>query len=104
MSAIPELQRSEVGGVPVYWEAGMPDTQFSAGLLFRVGFSDETLRTRGLTHLVEHLALPAASRSAVDFGGEVDGTTTLFWFAGERTEVLGMVAQTCRMLTELPLE
>jgi tetratricopeptide (TPR) repeat protein len=103
MSTVVEPQRTNVAGVPVYWAEGVTGAPFIAGLVFRVGFSDETLRTRGLTHIVEHLALPAASASSVEFGGEVDDTTTVFWFSGERAEVLELLTETCRTLTNLPL-
>jgi hypothetical protein len=53
--ALPEVRRSEVGGVPVFWaDAPRP---YEVQLLFRMGRADETLATSGITHLVEHLAM-----------------------------------------------
>jgi tetratricopeptide (TPR) repeat protein len=104
VNAAAEAHRADVDGVPVFWVQGMPGVPFLAGLVCRVGWSDETLRTRGLTHLVEHLALPSSAPSSVDFNGTVDNTTTEFWFSGDRADVLRLVGETCRMLTDLPLQ
>src|SRR5258706_11360274 len=41
-------------GVPVRWAQGAGD--LTGALMFRVGFADETLILRGITHLVEHLS------------------------------------------------
>lgn len=54
--AFPVDHRTSTSGVPTFWTDG--PGRFSAGLVFRVGRVDETLVTSGITHLVEHLALP----------------------------------------------
>ncbi len=103
MIAAVEAHRADIDGIPVFWAQGIPGVPLLAGLVFRVGWSDETLRTRGLTHIVEHLALPTSASSSVDFNGAVDDTTTDFWFSGDRPEVLRLLTETCRMLSDLPL-
>ena len=47
----PELQRTEIHGVPVMW-ADLEEP-VAAGLVFRVGWVDEPVAKRGLTHLVD---------------------------------------------------
>jgi predicted Zn-dependent peptidase len=70
------IVRTELDGLPVIW-ADVPG-HFTGALAFRVGRSDETLATGGLSHLVEHLALPTDRRRSVDFNGSVDGIETAF--------------------------
>ena len=54
------LYHDTVDGLSTYWVAnGGP---FRAVLVFRVGQADETLPTRGICHLVEHLAIEPQSR------------------------------------------
>jgi zinc protease len=48
--------RSVVDGVPVYSHDASTALP-SIALIFRVGFVDERFGQRGITHLVEHLAL-----------------------------------------------
>ena len=54
-AAIP-IHQTEVDGIPCLW-ADLPG-ELGATLIFRVGMADESLVTRGITHLVEHLATP----------------------------------------------
>ena len=72
--------------------------------MFRVGRSDETATTTGLTHLVEHLALPARSRRSLDFNGTVDNILTCFWAAGPEAEAREFVRATTATLSALPIE
>ena len=54
------LHHDIVDGLSTYWVAnGGP---FRAVLVFRVGQADETLPTRGICHLVEHLAIEPQPR------------------------------------------
>src|SRR5439155_1425558 len=73
-----------------------------AGLLFRVGYADETVRLGGVTHLVEHLALPVGPIAGADFNGTVDMLTTVMWVAGHRDETLDAIAAVARRLTDPP--
>jgi hypothetical protein len=86
--------------VPVVWaEAPGP---FTAGLVFRVGRADEKPTHGGITHLVEHLALPAARIPRVEFNGAVSNSVTSFWASGEPTDALALIESTVRALHELP--
>jgi zinc protease len=100
--AIFRLEREEVDDVPVYWaEAPAP---FVVGVIFRVGRSDETLATAGVTHLVEHLAIPPRQPANVELNGTVTGTETMFWAAGRREDALAAFAGILEGLAELPLQ
>jgi hypothetical protein len=89
-----------VSGLPVFWaEAPGP---FVAGLLFRVGRADETATHGGITHLVEHLALPAGPLDGIDSGGGVSSTATWFWAAGDRAAALDLLRTTTESLSALP--
>jgi hypothetical protein len=96
-----EIRREEIGGIPIFWaESELP---FLAALVFRVGRADERLARAGITHLVEHLALPAQRLAGVEFNGQVGATTTLFWATGERDAVLRWLEATSSALAKLPL-
>jgi zinc protease len=92
------IHREVVAGIPTLW-ADSPG-RFAAGLVFRVGASDETLPRRGITHLVEHLAHPPELPRAYDFNGSVGPVSTTFWAAGPRPLVLGHLTRICRGLSE----
>ena len=70
--------------MPVFFAETPPPFVVSA--LFRVGRADELATTSGMTHLVEHLALPAQSRRRIDFNGTVDNIITTFWASGAEDE------------------
>jgi zinc protease len=98
-----ELERSTIDGVPAFFwrqEVGLP----VAGLTFRVGQVDETAPIAGITHLVEHLALPGRTGGAVDCNGTVDILATGFYAAGDAVDVRAFIAATTDLLAALPLE
>lgn len=75
--ALPLARCEVVDGVPVVF-ADVPGPQ-RAGLVFRVGWSDEQIPLRGATHLVEHLSLSALGQQAYSFNGMVqENCTSLF--------------------------
>ena len=97
-----DLQRADWNGIPVLWaDAPAP---FIGSLMFRVGRVDETVRTSGLTHLVEHLALSKVEHGTYDFNGRVEVAATAFWATGEHDEVLRHLVQVARALNDLPLD
>ena len=49
------IKETEISGIRTLIAPG--NGPLAAGLVFRVGCADEPLSRRGLTHLVEHLAL-----------------------------------------------
>jgi hypothetical protein len=97
---LPRVRRGVVSGLPVFW-AESPGP-FVAGLLFRVGRADETATHGGITHLVEHLALPAGRLDRVDFNGGVSSSATWFWAAGDRAAALDLLRTTAESLSALP--
>ncbi|MBD0329339.1 MAG: hypothetical protein ICV64_04465 [Thermoleophilia bacterium] len=96
------IRRDEVDGVRVFWSEAPPP--FSATLAFGVGRADETLVSGGVTHLVEHLAMPAHARHPFELNARVDALRTLFWAHGEREEVAGFLSGVASALSDLPLE
>lgn len=90
------------GGVPVYWVDSQRARE--GGLIVRTGRSDETLALSGISHLVEHLALPARTHEHVEFNGMADGTNTIFWAEGEPAAVERFLHETALALTALPID
>lgn len=92
-----------VDGVRVVIAAG-DDPTVTAGIMFHVGQGDETLATRGLTHLVEHLALYGLDLPDVHHNGTTDDSVTHFYAHGTAEEVAAFLKTVCRNLSDLPLE
>ena len=67
---MPRAERTDVDGIPVFW-APAPGA-FRAALLFRVGVADETPAKRGITHIVEHLAMFGSESPAFESNGFID--------------------------------
>ncbi len=98
-----EFVRTEVDGVPAFWAPAEGD-RLKAGLVFRVGRSDETLTTGGITHLTEHLALDGIEVGERHVNGQTGPVTTSFLTSGDEDEVAGFLAAVCRGLRELPAD
>jgi len=69
------IHRAEQEGLRIYWTES--DGPFRAMLVFRVGFADEPLPLRGISHLVEHLAI-TPKRRLYSFNGWSGIATTGF--------------------------
>ncbi|MCL2581821.1 MAG: hypothetical protein FWE35_05125 [Streptosporangiales bacterium] len=97
----------DIDGVPAFWQAepggaSRPGT-YTAGLVFRTGMADETLATRGVTHLLEHLALyPLHVDAARHVNGQTGQLTTTFLTRGDAGEVAGFFKALCASLRNLP--
>ena len=74
------------------------------GLTFRVGVADETIPTRGITHLVEHLALHKVFDADAHSNGFTTLDTTSFVVRGRPDEVKTFVDDLCASLRDLPRE
>lgn len=99
---IPLVHETEIDSVQTFWvDAGPPLT---AGLTFRVGMADEALVDRGITHLVEHLALAPLREVTHPFNGAVAIDTTNFWAAGAGEEVVDFFTRLTAELSELSLD
>lgn len=92
----------QIDGVPVF-VAETPGP-LAAGLVFGVGRKDETFVKGGLTHLVEHLAMSAVGRTALDCNAGVDLDTTEFTATGPPGQVAEFLQTVCRALSDLPLD
>ncbi|MEV6978648.1 insulinase family protein [Kitasatospora sp. NPDC093806] len=91
-----------VDGVPVIWtETPGP---LEATLMFGCGLKDETFRTLGVTHLVEHLAMSTLPRLHFDHNASVSLSITDFTCTGRPEQVVDFLARVCAALTALPLE
>jgi zinc protease len=100
--AMTKIERDELEGVPVYWAEAPPP--FVVGVIFRVGRSDEELASAGVSHLIEHLAIPPRHSPNVDVNGTVTGNETMFWAAGGRDDALAAFDGILEGLAELPLQ
>jgi len=98
----PEIQRGNVDRVPVRWIDAPPP--LVATLMFRVGPIDERLKTSGITHLAEHLALHPLRSHQHPFNGAVYVDHTAFWAAGTPEQVVGFMRDLCRSLSDLRTE
>jgi zinc protease len=93
---------TEVDGVPTFLAAG--DGPLRAGLVFRVGQADETLASRGITHLVEHLALYRHGLTDYHYNGATDLVLTSFHLEGDEDDVVGFLTGVGEALADLPVE
>ena len=93
--------RTEIDGVPVLWEQG-PEPM-TAALVFGVGARDETFRTTGVTHLIEHLVMASLERSPLDRNAMVDLNSTVFHATGRPEAVVDFINCVCAAVSDLPL-
>jgi predicted Zn-dependent peptidase len=94
--------RAEIDNVPVIW-ADVPGT-FTAALIFRVGMADEVLASRGITHIVEHLAMHEVGEPPIEHNAFVDTSRTTFFASGSRDQVVAFMNRLCAVLSDLPLD
>ncbi len=97
------IQRDVRDGVPVYW---VPEAEHCTGaLMFRVGWTDEPIAARGITHLIEHLALfGLGPKVPYKFNGFVAGIHTVFWATGTPAEVASFMRHVSAAISELPFD
>nr|WSX50230.1 insulinase family protein [Streptomyces sp. NBC_00974] len=76
----------------------------TAGLLFRVGSADETLATRGITHLVEHLALHRHGLGDLHYNGTTAAAYTHFHVTGTPADIAQYLNGVCAALRDLPMD
>ena len=76
----------------------------AAGLVFRVGCADEPLPRRGITHLVEHLALHRHGLTDHHANAATSATTAHFFTSGSEADVVSYLTSVCRSLHDLPLD
>jgi len=99
---IPTIHETVVDGVQTFWtQAGPP---FTATLTFRVGIADERLVERGITHLVEHLAMSPLREVTHPYNGGVGMDATSMWAAGSEADVVDFMGRLTDELSDLSAE
>ncbi|TDC28810.1 insulinase family protein [Micromonospora sp. 15K316] len=95
------IRRLEVDGVPTLLAAtsGPP----RAGLTFRVGSADETLARRGITHLLEHLALVRLGLGDHHVNGETSALFTTFHTQAGEDDIARFLTAVCENLHDPPV-
>lgn len=96
------MDRTEIDGVPVIWQHGPPP--LAASLVFGVGARDETFRTIGVTHLIEHLAMCRLPKVHHDRNASVTLETTDFVAGGRPEQIVSFLRDVCLALTDLPMD
>jgi hypothetical protein len=92
----------ETDGIPTLYTFRPGRTR--AGLTFRVGQADETLASRGITHLIEHLALFRLGSTEYHSNGATGLTLTHFYLEGAESDVVAFLRSVCDSLADLPLD
>ncbi|WP_432834271.1 M16 family metallopeptidase [Dactylosporangium sp. CA-092794] len=94
-------QQLEIDGVPTLF--ARHDGPTLAGLTFRVGQADETLASRGITHLLEHLMLHGHGLTDYHYNGSTGVVITMFHLQGGEEDVVAFLNGVCASLQALPL-
>ncbi|WP_075553660.1 insulinase family protein [Pseudonocardia sp. Ae505_Ps2] len=102
VTAAGPVRRTTVDGVPVLWvDTAGP---LHAELLFGVGRADETFRTTGITHLVEHLVMRSLGDLDHDANAGVSLLTTGFEVSGPPAVVVDHLRRLCGAIARLDLD
>ncbi|MGK5680845.1 insulinase family protein [Actinoplanes sp. URMC 104] len=96
------IEQIEVDGVPALVAPASGPAH--AGIAFRVGFADEPLARRGVTHLVEHLALFSTGGADYHYNGATGVEHTFFHMQGSEDELAAFLTGVCASLRDLPLQ
>jgi hypothetical protein len=96
------MRRIEIDGVPTVISPVVSGPAH-AGLVFRVGQADETLARRGITHLVEHLALHSIGVADHHYNGTTTAEFTWFHTQGSAAEITAFLTGVCASLRDLPM-
>ncbi|MFF1868679.1 insulinase family protein [Kitasatospora herbaricolor] len=96
------MHRDVIDGIPVLWEQAPGPLE--AALVFGCGARDETFRTLGVTHLVEHLAMSTLPRLHHEHNAMVDLELTQFTATGRPEQIAAFLTLVCQALTDLPVQ
>lgn len=77
---------------------------FLGVLALRVGTRDETFRTAGVTHVLEHLVCASIPRDHLDFNAQVDDEEMRFHATGEPADVARFLNRAAAALSAPPME
>lgn len=96
------IHELDLDGVPLlFTERPGP---VGTGLVFRVGTADEPLPLRGITHLVEHLALHRSTLTDYHANGATGASYTYFHMDGSDGDAVDFLAEVSGALGRLPVE
>ena len=93
-----DIRCTDLGGLTAFHVEAPGPSQ--AWLVWRVGFMDETLRTRGITRLVTGLALDGVDSGGAAYGAFVGGPTTSIDVNGTAEQVATILRHVWRALEE----
>lgn len=96
------VEKVRVGGIPVF--VAESPSPHRVSLVFRVGAGDEPLALRGLSHLVEHLALADLRDVEHLYNGFVTWNTTQFVAQGTPDDLRRYIERVSAGLSSLPLD
>jgi predicted Zn-dependent peptidase len=94
---VPVTSRLETDGVATILHPGR-DGLLAAQLTFAVGAANEPLALRGVTHVIEHLAMFAARDTPSRDQRGVDLETTNFYASGTPDRVVRFLREVCTAL------
>lgn len=96
------ITETTVNGLPALWSEG--PLPYTAALVVRAGATDETVRTMGVAHLVEHLVMAAQPRTVLEVNAQVDDVLTIFHATGDPVAVAAWLGGVCATIRDLPLD
>ena len=102
MSLDQDVKTTEIDGIPTRWVDG--PFPFTAVLMFRVGMFDESFRMRGVSHLVEHLAMHPLRDTELTFNAAVGPNTASFWAQGHPDRVGEFLKSVCESIHDLQFD
>jgi predicted Zn-dependent peptidase len=91
--------RSTLDGIPLYVVATEEAT--TATLMFGVGMRDESPRTAGLAHLVEHLVMRSVGRVRIEHNAQTGVDNAQFYASGPRDKVFEFITNVCTAIRNL---
>ncbi|WP_250028569.1 M16 family metallopeptidase [Paractinoplanes maris] len=95
------IKQIEIDGVPALLSPATGPGH--AGLAFRVGSADEPPARRGITHLIEHLALFSTGVADYHYNGATGVEYTFFHMHGSADELGEFLTAVCSSLRDLPM-
>lgn len=97
------IVETEIQGIRTLF-AERDDGVVSGGLVFRVGWADENLAVRGLTHLVTHLVLADVGTRDAHHYGDTHATHTHVHVEGTARQVSHVLSGVCEALASPAME
>jgi hypothetical protein len=97
-----EVTQAMAGSVPLLTAPGEGLVQ--GGIIFQAGWAYETLPGRGITHLVEHLALSGENPADRHSNGSTGANKTAFYTTGSAEQVADFLRRVTDALRDLPLD